>query len=648
MQLYQGWIYRCVDLRSKAIAKVDWKLYQMKKNGEVEEVLEHELLDLLYKFNPGTTKFDGVELTVTYLDIFGGAPWYLADGDKGKKPTAIYTMRPENLKAKRDKEGRIIGWEYQIGNYKREYGPEEVINLKNYNPTDPEKGLGIIEAVRLTAQNEDYIQQHNNNLLKNGGRPSGALVVEGKLGDKEYKRLKKQTRDEFGGYDQAGKIHLFEGGAKWQDLSITPKDLDFIQAREMNRDEIAGIFGVPKSLLGFTDANRASAATAEYIFAKWTLEPYLTKILEQLNEFLVPRFGDNLWLGFEPLAQKDEQVENARREKAVNLYMTVNEVRAEIGLKALKGGDNLYMGMANMPFMSDEGQDKKKGIELEGKAIDALKVDAKTAKTIKKRILNRNVRLKNAAEKAAENVVNGLIQRKNVVLRLVPEKKEVSDEQREAFYKRRMADEGQLESMWEKAMTAMFEKQQERFLSALDNKKDVATDYGIDVKEEMKTTINIISPLIYETVKNGTLQAEELIGESAIFDMDFIKSWIDKVSEETGKSITNTTIEAFEKTMKTGIEAGESLGELKNRVEEVFEFAKGTRATLIARTETARGVAEAHRKMYEHYGFEDVKWLLSPGACEICQEKAKSDWTVKSIEGEIPVHPSCKCDYVPA
>lgn len=68
---------------------------------------------------------------------------------------------------------------------------------------------------------------------------------------------------------------------------------------------------------------------------------------------------------------------------------------------------------------------------------------------------------------------------------------------------------------------------------------------------------------------------------------------------------------------------------------------------MIARTETARGVTEAHRKMYEHYGFEDVKWLLAPGACEECVSLAGENWTVKSIEGQIPVHPNCKCDYTP-
>jgi translation elongation factor EF-G len=211
-----------------------------------------------------------------------------------------------------------------------------------------------------------------------------------------------------------------------------------------------------------------------------------------------------------------------------------------------------------------------------------------------------------------------------------------------------MNEEAGLEGLWQKTITSFFEKQEQRFLNALeDGKKGLAEDYGISAQDELKSTIEIISPLMYETVMRGTQQAANLIGESSIIDMDFIKVWLAEVAQKTGESINNTTMTAFEEALKEGIANGESLGELKARVEEVFTFAKSSRAELIARTETARGVTEAHRKMYEYYGFDEVKWLLSSGACELCIDKANAKWDVKSIEGQIPVHPNCKCDYTP-
>jgi flagellar biosynthesis/type III secretory pathway protein FliH len=400
-------------------------------------------------------------------------------------------------------------------------------------------------------------------------------------------------------------------------------------------------------MLGYNDATRASASTSEYIFAKWTLEPLATKYFEQLNEFLVPRYGDDLWLWYEPLAQKDEEAETNRKTASWNKWKTTNEIRAEEGLEPVNGGDQIYMGMSNMPLIGNNPPaPKKSAIELQAK--DVLDVDLKTQKYIKKRIMNRNVRLKNIGQKAVDKSFDAFIEKKKIVFKIVPEKKGLSDDQIDAFYKSRMNEEAGLEGLWQKTFTDFFEKQEQRFLTALEEgKKDLAADYGINAHNELKATIDIINPLLYQTVMQGTKQASELIGEPSIIDMDFIKAWLADVAAKTGESINSTTIEAFEKALKAGIANGESLGELKARVEEVFTSAKGYRAEMIARTETARGVTEAHRKMYEYYGFEDVKWLLSPGACEECVVKSSDKWNVKSIEGQIPVHPNCKCDYTP-
>jgi len=583
LDFYTSWVYRCIDLRSNGLAAIDFKLYRLKKNGEVDEIIEHELLDLLYRFNPEKTKYDFIKLSITYLDLLGASPWILDGGKNNKPPRNIYAARPEFMKAKKDKEGKLIGYEYRIGQKVYNYSPEEVISLKNYNPKDPEKGLGVIEAVRTVAQHNDYIGQHNTKLLENGARPSGFVKSDKKLGDKEFKRLKKEIKNEYQGYQNAYEIMLLEDGLDFTSAMIPPKDLEFITARELNRDEIAGIFGVPKTMLGYNDATRASARTSEYIFAKWTLEPLATQYFEQLNEFLVPRYGDDLWLWYEPLAKDDEELALREREISWNKWKTTNEIRAEEGLEPVNGGDQIYMPLSNMPLIGNN--------PAPNNPAPKKSVNYDTQKYITKRIKNRNVRLKNLADKATDKAFDSLMEKKQIVVRIVPEKKSLSDEQIEAFYKSRMTEEAGLEGLWQKTITGFFEKQEQRFLTALEEgKKELAEEYGINAQEELKSTIDIINPLMYETVMRGTRQASELIGEPSIIDMDFIKAWLAGVSAKTGESINETTIKAFEETLKEGIANGESLGELKNRVEEVFTFAKSSRAEMIARTETARGV----------------------------------------------------------
>jgi hypothetical protein len=77
LDFYRSWAYRCIDLRSNALAAIEFKLYQLNGKGMVEEILEHELLDLLYKPNPSTTKFDFLKLSHIYsaLGVRGGNKW---------------------------------------------------------------------------------------------------------------------------------------------------------------------------------------------------------------------------------------------------------------------------------------------------------------------------------------------------------------------------------------------------------------------------------------------------------------------------------------------------------------------------------------------------------------------------------------------
>lgn len=656
LDFYKSWVYACVARRSMGLAQIDFKAYKLVGN-KVVEVLEHPVLDLLYRVNPQMTKFNFLQLSVVYRDLLGASPWILEKGTDGDKyPTSMYLARPEFFKAEKDKEGNVTKYVYEIGTYKKEFAPDQVIFLKNYNPKNPDKGIGVVEAVRMTAENDDYMVQSNNNLMKNGAISSGFLETEEVLDNKEIKRLEKKAKAKMMGFENAHKIQILQGGMKFKPNIIPPRDLEFIEGRKLNRDEIAGIFGVPKSLLTFDDVNRASAQAGEYQFNKFTLEPLATEIIEQLNEFLVPKFDDDLWLSFEPLAKEDEELAIRGKEASCNKWRTINEVRESEGLHPVNGGDFIYMPLSSLPMV---GGNKKSADEVlkigSARGNDEGRVDLKTERYIKKRILNRQYRNNALIKKATEGAVKRLENKTKTIFKIVDNKNEVkkkfnlTDEQIDTFYKARMTEEEVIEGLWKDGFIKFFKGQKKRFIEKVEKaNKSIAEEYGIDVAEELGATVEVISPLMYETVMRGVAQASELVGQPAIADMDFLREWLDDVGEKIGKNINDTTITAFDLTLQEGIAQGEGINDLKKRVESVFDFATDTRAEMIARTESARGIAEAHRQTYDYYGFEDVEWLIDNQACELCQaKKAQGGWTTKSIQGEIPVHPNCKCDFTP-
>jgi len=651
LSFYKSWVYGCIQVRANGIAKTEFTLYQS-RGKNVVEVLENPLLDLLNQVNPDMTKYDFLELLVIYLDLYGSCPIVLFR--EGRLPTQMYPIRPDKFKVIKNKDGSISHYEYVNGSQTQKFLPEDVIILKRPNPANPDLGLGVIESVRITAQNDDYQKQYNQKLLLNGSRPDGVIEADDGLSDNAYKRLKKYFKEKYSGYDNAYKTMILEGGLKWKSISIPPKDMEFLKAREANREELMAMFGVPKIMLGLDSGyNRATAETAERTFAKWVLEPMLDKILAQLNEFLVPMFGTNLLLAYEPLAGEDTEVQLKKYDSGYNKWLTTNEIRRMEGLDELQGGDFIYRPLSEVPAIGGTNNTKS-FIKMELKNAGQMPI-LQQIKILKK-INARDYKLNIKAKKVTDKIMEKIEGKTKIVIKLSQKKKHKcnceikADDELSSIHKVRFQEEVALQGLWKKTLRAYFEGQEKRFQEALaDNKKSIDEEIGISFDNEFESLSEVMSATYYETFMKGSQQAISVVGNVSL-DMEYIKGWIADSSEEWAKEITQTTIDQFNDAVKLGIAEGEGIAGLSARTSEVFDLAKGYRTERIARTEVARTTVESHRTVYKDGGFKDVEWLLVDDASTGSLDREYSerdDWTVDSIKGVIPVHPNCRCDFVP-
>jgi phage putative head morphogenesis protein, SPP1 gp7 family len=78
-----------------------------------------------------------------------------------------------------------------------------------------------------------------------------------------------------------------------------------------------------------------------------------------------------------------------------------------------------------------------------------------------------------------------------------------------------------------------------------------------------------------------------------------------------------------------------------------------TRADMLARTEVIRAHAEAQLQEYKNWGVEGVSIkveFITAGdvkVCKICQRYEKSVFTLTEASGMIPLHPRCRCIWLP-
>ena len=403
----KGWVYSCVSVISDEIAAMELHLYRVTAKGN-EEIFEHPLLDALYKINDYTTKFDHFWLTQQYLELTGEAPWLL---DRiGDEIQGIYLLRPDKLTVKYDKDKIIGGYVYEIGPNKKEtYDPENVIFIKYPNPLKPLRGRGTLEAVAQTVDLDTYAEKWNLNFFYNSARPDIILSTDGVLNEQQLKRLEEQWKKKFKGVSKAFKMAILEGGLKVDRLQLSQRDMDFLNQMRFSRDKIMSIFRVPKTAIGITDdVNRANAEATDYVFAKRTIKPKMRRIVEQLNEFLVPNYGDDLFLDFTDPVPENVDLKLKNYENSLkNGWRSINEVRELEGLTPVENGDAPMLPMALVPL----------GEPAEGKSVYSFGKPRKQAK--KKEWSEREIYIK-ARKKGKEytNRVKGLVKemiKKNMV-----------------------------------------------------------------------------------------------------------------------------------------------------------------------------------------------------------------------------------------
>ena len=144
----------------------------------------------------------------------------------------------------------------------------------------------------------------NKALLDNSARPSGALVYApkegGNLSDEQFDRLKAELEDGYSGAARAGRPLLLEGGLDWKAMGLTPKDMDFIEAKHGAARDVALAFGVPPMLLGIPGDNTyANYQEANRAFYRMTVLPLVARTAKELSAWLAPAFGEGLRLWYD-------------------------------------------------------------------------------------------------------------------------------------------------------------------------------------------------------------------------------------------------------------------------------------------------------------------------------------------------------------
>ena len=381
-------VYRCVNEISQGSASVEFKVFD--KDVELEE---HPLKALLQKPNPVMAGVEFFQCMYSYLMISGNA-YVLKISAGNQPPTELYLLRPDRIRITGKDNALPDAYEYIVsGVVKEKYavdmesGLSDVKHLKIFNPLDDYYGLSPLYSASLDVDQHNLSAKHNVNLLQNGARPSGAVVFKPRdesgmnvqLSESQRQQVINDLDMRFSGSQNAGRAMLLEGDFDWKEMGLSPKDMDFLQLKNMSTRDIALCFGVPSQLVGIPDANTYSnMAEARLALYEETIIPLLKRTESDLNEWLAPMFGERLRIQYDidgiPAMQERRKRIYENVIKAVDSgVISRNEARERLDLEPIEGGDDVYINASLFPLgsakdspLDEEPQDDKsieKGIE---------------------------------------------------------------------------------------------------------------------------------------------------------------------------------------------------------------------------------------------------------------------------------------------
>jgi len=237
-----------------------------------------------------------LETVTTQLLLHGNAFVQLVQDAEGL-PALLFALRPERVGVEADAGGWPAAYVYKVGAAKSRIEAQDglgrpgLVHLRSAHPLDDHYGLGCLGAAAGAVAVHNAAAKWNKALLDNAARPSGALVYEPGdgtgLSGAQYERLRAEMEVQFSGTANAGRPLLLEGGLKWQAMSLTPADMDFVALKAAAAREIALAFGVPPLLLGLPgDATYANYREANKALWRLTVLPMAERILRGLSDGL--------------------------------------------------------------------------------------------------------------------------------------------------------------------------------------------------------------------------------------------------------------------------------------------------------------------------------------------------------------------------
>jgi HK97 family phage portal protein len=296
-----SWVYAAINRLMKSVASVPWQTLTGLDGDEVEVMQDSAATALLRKPNPMMGGNQFFRLITSHLYLGGNAiikkqrrTGRRRRGEPVSPIEALWPINPSRVKVEKDSknENEVI---YMVEGPNGRPIPvpaEEIIHIMFVDPQNALWGMSPLQAAARVVDTDVQAVKWNMNALQNRSVPDGVFTFDAPMNRDQWDEARQHVREEYAGSDNSRTPWVVGSGAKWQQMSLSPAEMDFLESRILSREEILSVFEVPPPLVGLYDnATLANIETARKIFWVDTVVPLLDVFSDVLTNQLGVEFG---------------------------------------------------------------------------------------------------------------------------------------------------------------------------------------------------------------------------------------------------------------------------------------------------------------------------------------------------------------------
>jgi SPP1 gp7 family putative phage head morphogenesis protein len=380
------------------VASLEWNIVCNEKDNIPEDIIT-KTYDFFYNPNKNNESFEQFERTLIrdILEIDAGVivkvrnlkdelvELYVRDGGTFLKNPNEYGVMPEY--------NAYFQYGWTSGARPIPFNSNEIVYFMRNPNSSSIYGLSPVEVLYKTLLMLTYGIESNLEYFTDNNIPKGVFEMIGANKD-SVDSFSKLWSDNLKKKDEVGnlrryfhKMPIINTEGKFTRISFSNAELELIRQQEWFTKIVFACFGITPSELGFTqDSNRATEIIQSNVFKRKTINP-LIKLLEY--NFNTQIINDLPWIKgkyenkvkFEYVKYDQEEEYNKRIimwNDLKNGLKTANELREELDLVPIEGGDKLRTSSSNFSQFGNNNfnqedvgniqQDKKKSLITEEKA----------------------------------------------------------------------------------------------------------------------------------------------------------------------------------------------------------------------------------------------------------------------------------------